>query len=51
MRSSAEWAASERMPRLPVVTPTTIFAAVMRMAASTELPATARFSARMALGE
>jgi hypothetical protein len=51
MRSSAEWAASERMPRLPVVTPTKIFPAVMRSAAMTEPPATARFSARMAVCE
>src|SRR5262245_13937953 len=35
------------MPKLPVVTPTTTFSAVMHTAASTELPATARFSARM----
>ena len=51
MRSRAEWAASDRMPRLPVVTPTMIFPVVMRRAAMTELPATARFSARMAVGE
>ena len=51
MRSRAEWAASDRMPRLPVVRPTMTFAVVTRMAARTELPATARFSARMALGE
>jgi hypothetical protein len=51
MRSRAECAASERIPKLPVVTPTTIFPAVMRTAAMTEFPATARFSARMALGE
>jgi hypothetical protein len=35
------------MPRLPVVNPTTVFKAVMTMAARTELPAAARFSARI----
>src|SRR5580693_5935074 len=49
-RSSPECAASDKMPRLPVVTPTTIFSVVMAIAASTELPATARFSARMDAG-
>src|SRR5215468_3570090 len=48
MRSSAEWAASERIPRLPVVMPTKILKAVIAEAAKTELAATERFSARMA---
>jgi hypothetical protein len=39
------------MPRLPVVTPTTIFRVVIAIAANTELPATARFSARMVADE
>jgi hypothetical protein len=39
------------MPRLPVVTPTTIFSAVIASAANTELPATERFSARMVADE
>ncbi len=47
MRSSPECAASERMPKLPVVKPTTTFRAVMTSAASTELPAAERFSARI----
>jgi hypothetical protein len=36
------------MPRLPVVRPTTIFKTVIPTAAITELPATLRFSARIA---
>src|SRR5579864_7412939 len=48
IRSKPECAASERIPKLPVVIPTTIFRTVMPTAASTELPATARFSARIA---
>src|SRR5271165_1148394 len=47
MRSSPEWAASDRMPRLPVVNPTTILSPVMTRAARTEFPAAARFSARI----
>jgi len=47
IKSSTECKASERMPKLPVVTPTTIFSAVIASAAMTEFPATARFSARM----
>src|SRR5271166_740224 len=50
MRSSPECAASDKMPRLPVVSPTTIFRVVIAIAASTEFPATARFSARMDSG-
>src|SRR5690348_2356836 len=50
MRSSPEWAASERIPRLPVEMPTTAFRAVMPIAATTELAATARFSARIESG-
>ena len=49
IRSNPECAASERMPRLPVVTPTASFNAVMAMAASTELSATPRFSKRISL--
>src|SRR5215471_8327721 len=49
-RSRPEWAASDKMPRLPVVTPTAIFRAVMATAAKTELAATRRFSARMEPG-
>ncbi len=48
IKSSPEWAASERMPRLPVVTPTKILSPVTAIAAKTELAATVRFSARMA---
>src|SRR5580765_8486541 len=47
IRSSAECAASERMPRLPVVRPTAAFRPVITTAASTEFPAAARFSARI----
>src|ERR1700730_8597518 len=46
-RSSPECAASERMPKLPVVNPTTILRVVIAIAARTEWPATERFSARM----
>jgi hypothetical protein len=35
------------MPRLPVLKPTTILSPVMTTAARTELPAAARFSARI----
>jgi hypothetical protein len=51
IRSSPEWAASDKIPKLPVVTPTTIFRPVMAIAASTELPATERFSARIVAPE
>ena len=47
MRSRPECAASERMPKLPVVTPTAIFRLVITIAANTEFPAAARFSARI----
>src|SRR5579864_5021983 len=47
IRSSPECAASERMPRLPVATPTTNLRPVITRAARTEFPATARFSARI----
>ncbi len=47
IRSSPEWAASERMPRLPVLTPTRILRPVMTTAARTEFPAAARFSERI----
>ena len=47
IRSRPECKASESMPKLPVVTPTTIFRVVMARAARTECPATERFSARM----
>src|SRR5579859_297615 len=47
IRSSPECAASERMPRLPVESPTTIFRPVMTTAAKTEFPAAERFSARI----
>ncbi len=50
IRSSPECAASERMPRLPVVMPTTTLSAVMAVAASTELNATPRFSTRICAG-
>src|ERR1035437_4831377 len=43
-RSSPECAASARMPRLPVNSPTTIFIAVSPTAASRELSAAERFS-------
>ena len=35
------------MPKLPVVTPTAIFSAVITTAAMTEFPAAVRFSARI----
>ena len=47
IRSRIEWAASDRMPKLPVENPTTIFSVVTAIAATTEFPATARFSVRM----
>src|SRR5215469_9216725 len=47
IKSSPECAASERIPKLPVVTPTVIFKPVMTIAARTEFPAAARFSARI----
>src|SRR5690242_1274171 len=47
-RSKAEWAASDKIPKLPVVIPTTNFSAVIPIAAYTEFRATARFSARIA---
>jgi hypothetical protein len=47
IRSNPECAASERIPKLPVVIPTTIFSAVIAIAANTEFPATERFSACM----
>ena len=47
MRSRPECAASDKIPKLPVVTPTPIFSPVMTTAAQTELPATARFSVRI----
>src|ERR1700756_3046762 len=47
IRSSPECAASDRMPRLPVLKPTTILSVVITRAASTELPAAERFSARI----
>src|SRR3954451_5079883 len=43
-RSKAECAASEMMPKLPVVTPTITFNIVMNTAAITEFSATLRFS-------
>src|SRR5437763_296677 len=46
-RSRPEWAASERMPRLCVETPTNSFRTVMARAERKELKATRRFSARM----
>jgi len=39
------------MPKLPVVTPTVIFRLVITIAASTEFPAAARFSARISSDE
>ena len=51
IRSRPECAASDRMPKLPVVTPTTILSRVMTIAARTELPATERFSACMVADE
>src|SRR5579859_3711544 len=47
IRSRPECAASDRMPRLPVLSPTTILRPVITSAASTELPAADRFSARI----
>src|SRR4029077_9122928 len=47
IKSRPECAASERMPRLPVLNPTPTLSPVMTTAAKTELPAAARFSARI----
>ena len=47
IRSSPECAASERIPKLPVLNPTTTLRAVITTAARTELPAAERFSARI----
>ena len=47
IRSRPEWAASERIPKLPVVMPTMIFSAVIATAANTEFAATERFSTRI----
>ncbi len=47
IRSSPECAASERIPRLPVLNPTTTLRPVMTTAARTEFPAAARFSERI----
>src|SRR5438093_5392884 len=47
IRSSPEWAASDRMPRLPVVTPTKTLSEVIATAANTELAATMRAEKRM----
>src|ERR1700676_330426 len=49
IRSRPECAASERIPRLPVLNPTTTLSVVMTTAARTEPPAAARFSARIKL--
>src|SRR5438270_7947915 len=46
-RSRAECAASDKIPRLLVVTPTKILRPVMAKAANKELPAALRFSARI----
>src|ERR1035438_5512519 len=43
-RSSPEWAASERMPRLPLLMPTMTLSRVIPTAAKTEFKATAFFS-------
>jgi hypothetical protein len=47
IKSRPECAASERIPKLPVEIPTAIFKPVITMAARTEFPAAARFSARI----
>src|SRR5277367_784759 len=47
IKSRPECAASDRIPRLPVVTPTRTFRLVMTIAARTEFPAAERFSARI----
>src|SRR6202165_2729107 len=47
IRSNPEWAASDKIPSEPVAIPTTIFRLVITKAASTEFPATARFSRRI----
>src|SRR5439155_14007934 len=46
-RSRPECAASERMPRLPLSTPTTILTAVRKIAATTDDAATRVFSCGM----
>jgi hypothetical protein len=51
IRSNPECAASDRIPRLPVLTPTTILRLVMTTAARTEFPAAARFSERITSDE
>src|SRR5262245_33950031 len=48
-RSSAEWAASESIPKLPVLSPTAAFRVVIPTAANRELRATARFSSRIVI--
>jgi hypothetical protein len=50
-RSSPECAASDRIPKLPVVIPTTIFSPVITTAAQTDVPAAERFSARINSGD
>jgi hypothetical protein len=53
-RSSPEWAASARMPRLPVKRPTTSFIRVRKRAAKTEFRAADLFSrstARLTKGD
>src|SRR3954465_10533002 len=50
-KSRPECAASDRIPRLPVETPTTIFKLVITTAAQTEVPAAERFSARISSGD
>src|SRR3954463_11386817 len=47
IRSRPECAASDRIPRLPVETPTPTLSPVMTIAAKTEFPAAERFSARI----
>jgi hypothetical protein len=49
IRSSPECAASDKIPSEPVAIPTLIFKPVTARAASTELPATVRFSRRIDL--
>src|SRR6266536_2454342 len=48
IKSRPEWAASERIPKLPVAIPTMTFRTVIASAASSEFVATVRFSARIA---
>lgn len=47
MKSNPECAASDKIPSEPVAIPTTIFRHVITSDASTEFPATARFSRRI----